>query len=118
MPPAEFYVLSAWMDAGIPLPVILRAFGEFKGKPRKLEAMQVPVRKAQAYWMEAMGDVMRKMRQDGRRNASRRRGVRRSASKPDLRLRAVARRTRSSTATRDVRAGRHEGARAMRAIRQ
>lgn len=52
--PAEFYVLEGWMDQQIPLPVILRAFGEFKGKPRKLEAMQVPVRRAYEFWRRAM----------------------------------------------------------------
>lgn len=54
MSPAEFYVLSGWMDQGIPLPVILRAFGEFKGTPRKLEAMQAPVRRAYDYYRKAM----------------------------------------------------------------
>ena len=57
MSPAEFWVLSGWMDQGIPLPVILRAFGEFRGKPRKLEAMQTPVRKAYDYYRQAMGGL-------------------------------------------------------------
>ena len=57
MSPAEWYVLSGWMDQQIPLPVILRAFGEFQGKPRKLEAMQTPVRKAAEYWFKAMGGI-------------------------------------------------------------
>ena len=51
---AEFWVLSGWMDQGIPLPVILRAFSEFQGKPRKLEAMQTPVRRAYEYYRQAM----------------------------------------------------------------
>ena len=54
---AEWYVLSGWMDRDIPLPVILTAFGEFKGKPRKLEAMQTPVERAYKYYRQAMGGL-------------------------------------------------------------
>jgi hypothetical protein len=50
----EWYVLSGWMDRDIPLPVVLRGFSEFNGRPRKLEAMQVPVEKAYAYYRQAM----------------------------------------------------------------
>ena len=57
MSPAEFWVLSGWMDSDVPLPVILRAFGEFKGTPRKLEAMQTPVWKAYDYWFKALGGL-------------------------------------------------------------
>ncbi len=51
----EFYVLSGWMDKSIPLPVILRAFGEFNGRPRKLGAMEGPVDRAYRYYRQAMG---------------------------------------------------------------
>lgn len=57
MSAAEWYVLSKWMDQSIPLPVILRAFEEFQGKPRRLEALVVPVDKAYAYWRQAMGCI-------------------------------------------------------------
>ena len=50
----EWYVLSGWMDRDIPLPVILRAFGEFQGKPRLLTAMEAPVNRAYAYYRQAM----------------------------------------------------------------
>lgn len=52
--PAEWDVLSKWMDKGIPLPVILRAFGEFKGRPRVLTAMEGPVARAYEYYRQAM----------------------------------------------------------------
>lgn len=55
--PAEWYVLSKWLDASIPLPVILRAFGEFEGKPRRLGAMEGPVARAYRYWRDAMGAI-------------------------------------------------------------
>ena len=51
---AEWYVLSGWMDENIPLPVILRAFTEFNGKPRMLSAMEGPVGRAYAYYRQAM----------------------------------------------------------------
>lgn len=50
----EWYILSKWLDADIPLPVILRAFGEFQGKPRVLSAMEVPVQRAYEYYRKAM----------------------------------------------------------------
>jgi hypothetical protein len=52
--PAEFALLARWMDASIPLPVILRAFGEFKGTPRVLLAMEHPVARAFEYYRKAM----------------------------------------------------------------
>ena len=51
---AEWYVLSGWLDRDIPLPVVLRGFAEFQGKPRKLEAMQGPVERAYRYYRQAM----------------------------------------------------------------
>lgn len=50
----EWYVLSGWMDKAIPLPVVLRAFGEFAGRPRRLGAMEGPVNRAYAYYRQAM----------------------------------------------------------------
>ncbi len=50
----EWYLLSGWLDDSIPLPVILRAFGEFNGKPRRLEAMEGPVSRAYRYYRQAM----------------------------------------------------------------
>lgn len=52
--PAEWDTLSRWMDESIPLPVILRAFGEFAGRPRVLTAMEAPVKRAYAYYRQAM----------------------------------------------------------------
>lgn len=50
----EWYVLSGWLDQDIPLPVILRAFGEFQGKPRVLSAMEGPVKRAYQYYRQAL----------------------------------------------------------------
>jgi hypothetical protein len=47
-------VLSGWLDQDIPLPVILRAFGEFQGKPRVLSAMEGPVKRAYQYYRQAL----------------------------------------------------------------
>ena len=50
----EWYMLTGWMDLSIPLPVILRAFSEFKGPPRVLTAMEGPVARAYSYYRRAM----------------------------------------------------------------
>ena len=50
----EWHMLTGWMDLGIPLPVILRAFSEFKGQPRVLTAMEGPVARAYSYYRRAM----------------------------------------------------------------
>ena len=50
----EWYMLTGWMDLSIPLPVILRAFSEFKGTPRVLTAMEGPVQRAYEYYRRAM----------------------------------------------------------------
>ena len=50
----EWYVLTGWLDRGIPLPVILRGFGEFQGRPRLLTAMEAPVERAYRYYAQAM----------------------------------------------------------------
>lgn len=57
MSSAEWHTLTGWMDRSIPLPVILRAFGEFEGRPRRLEALSAPVERAYAYWFQAMGGL-------------------------------------------------------------
>lgn len=54
---AEYHAAAKWADRSIPLPVVLRAIHEFEGKPRRLEAMVVPVEKAEAYWFKAMGGI-------------------------------------------------------------
>ena len=50
----EWHMLTGWMDLGIPLPVILRAFSEFQGTPRVLTAMEGPVARAYSYYRRAM----------------------------------------------------------------
>lgn len=54
MSPAEWHLISKWLDASIPLPVILRAFSEFNGRPRVLTALEAPVNRAYAYYRQAM----------------------------------------------------------------
>ena len=50
----EWHMLTGWMDLNVPLPVILRAFSEFKGTPRLLTAMEGPVQRAYDYYRRAM----------------------------------------------------------------
>ena len=50
----ELHMLTGWMDSSVPLPVILRAFSEFKGTPRVLTAMEGPVQRAYDYYRRAM----------------------------------------------------------------
>ncbi len=50
----EWHLLKRWLDRDIPLPVVLRAFGEFRGKPRVLTAMEAPVERAYRYYRQAM----------------------------------------------------------------
>jgi hypothetical protein len=57
MASSEFMVVSRWMDRSIPLPVVLRAIHEFDGTPRRLEACDAGVRRAEAYWFKAMGGL-------------------------------------------------------------
>lgn len=52
---AEYHQVSKWLDDGIPLFVVLRGIAEFSGKPRRLEAVEVPVEKALAYRVKAVG---------------------------------------------------------------
>jgi hypothetical protein len=51
---AEFHVIWKWMQADIPFALIVRAFSEFTGRPRRLEAMQVPVEKVVEYQRKAL----------------------------------------------------------------
>jgi hypothetical protein len=55
MSPAEFWVISKWMDRSIPLPIVLRGLEEFAGRPRRLEAVVDSVNRAYAYWFQAVG---------------------------------------------------------------
>jgi len=57
MSSAEFMVVSRWMDRSIPLPVVLRAIHEFEGTPRRLEACEAAVKRAEAYWFRALGGL-------------------------------------------------------------
>ena len=53
----EFQIVSRWMDQDRPLPVVLRGIHEFSGKPSRLEAVEVSVDRAYAYWFQAMGGL-------------------------------------------------------------
>jgi len=57
MSSSEYHAAAKWADRNIPLPVVLRAIHDFEGTPRRLEAMVVPVEKAEAYWFQAMGGL-------------------------------------------------------------
>jgi len=57
MSSSEYYVASKWADRNIPLPVVLRAIHEFSGTPRRLEAVEACVSRAEAYWHSAMGFI-------------------------------------------------------------
>ena len=57
MASSEFMVVSRWMDRSIPLPVVLRAIHEFEGTPRRLEACEAAVKRAEAYWFRALGGL-------------------------------------------------------------
>ncbi len=54
MSSAEWHVLCGWMDREIPFAVVRRAFREFNGAPRRLEAMQGPVDRAYRYNRQAV----------------------------------------------------------------
>ena len=55
MSSAEYWVAAKWADKNIPLAIVFRAFTDFKGKPRRLEALEGAVAEAQAYWIQAAG---------------------------------------------------------------
>jgi len=57
MASSEFMVVSRWMDRSLPLPVVLRAIHEFEGTPRRLEACEAAVKRAEAYWFRALGGL-------------------------------------------------------------
>jgi len=41
----------------VPLRVVIRAIEDFTGRPRRLEAMADPVRRAYAYWRQATSQL-------------------------------------------------------------
>jgi hypothetical protein len=66
MSSAEYHLACKWMNPvfdkdgnvvrpPIPLAIVFRAFTDFKGKPRRLEALEGAVDEAQAYWVRAAG---------------------------------------------------------------
>jgi hypothetical protein len=57
MTSAEFHLVSAWMDQSIPLPIVERGIAETGGKPRTLLACEEPVKRAHAYWLQAIGGL-------------------------------------------------------------
>jgi hypothetical protein len=54
MSPAEFGVLRGWMDAGIPLRVVLRALADTKGTGRVLGYFAPSVSDAFEHWRLAL----------------------------------------------------------------
>lgn len=52
---AEYHLAAKWADRNIPLAVVFRAFTDFTGRPKRLEAMEGAVDDAQAYYHRAMG---------------------------------------------------------------
>jgi len=54
---AEYHTAARWADRSIPLPVVLRAIHEFEGTPRRLEACEAAVKRAEAYWFRALGGL-------------------------------------------------------------
>jgi hypothetical protein len=54
MSSAEFVLIGRWMDRSLPLPVVLQAIEDFSGVPRRLEACEMSVERAYAYYRQAM----------------------------------------------------------------
>lgn len=54
MSPAEWHILATWMDANIPLRVVLRALEETGGNGRTLSYYFLPVEQAYRRWKEAV----------------------------------------------------------------
>lgn len=57
MTSSEYHVAGKWLDRGLPLVVVLRALQDFKGKPRRLEALESAVEEAAAYHYKAVGGL-------------------------------------------------------------
>ena len=55
MSPAEWALLSKWMDAKIPLRIVLRAIQDHRGQPRSLLALQASVEEEYRHWQRALG---------------------------------------------------------------
>ena len=55
MSSSEYNLARKWADRNIPLAIVFRAFQDFKGKPRRLEALEGAVEEAEAYWAQAAG---------------------------------------------------------------
>jgi hypothetical protein len=55
MSSSEYNLARKWADKNIPLAIVFRAFTDFKGKPRRLEALEDAVSEAQACWVQAAG---------------------------------------------------------------
>lgn len=55
MSSAEHHLVAKWMDANIPLAVVLRGIGETGGKPRNLYASEAAVARSIEYWNQAAG---------------------------------------------------------------
>lgn len=51
---AEFNQLLRWLDAGVPLWVVIRGINDFEGKPRRLEAVVASVERVHAYGLQAV----------------------------------------------------------------
>lgn len=54
---SEFWVVSKWMDRGLPLPVVLRGIVDFGARPRRLEAVVGSVDESISRWHYAMGGL-------------------------------------------------------------
>ena len=57
MSSSEYHAAAKWADRSLPLPVVLRAIHEFEGTPRRLEACEAAVKRAEAYWFRALGGL-------------------------------------------------------------
>jgi len=54
MSSGEWRLLSKWMDAHIPLRVVLRAIQDHRGQPRTLLALEASVEEAYRNWQRAL----------------------------------------------------------------
>ena len=52
--PLDWYLIASWMDRGIPLRIVLRAFKDTKGPARTLLYYSGPVEEAYRYWLRAL----------------------------------------------------------------
>jgi len=54
MSPAEWALLSKWVDRGIPLRIVLRAIRDHLGHPRTLLTLEASVQEAWRHWQRAL----------------------------------------------------------------